>query len=125
VDKFPYRWLLLLALTHPTLAHAGGDIQAGKALFASRCASCHSVGPAARAGFGPQLNGVIGRRAGSTPDFGYSPAMRSAGFAWTEPQLRRFLASPADVVPGNRMRFWGIGDEKKLNDLLAYLRKFR
>lgn len=125
MDKFPKRFLLPWVLALPALAHAAGDIQAGKALFASRCASCHSVGPAARAGFGPQLNGVIGRRAGSTPDFGYSPAMRNAGFTWSEPQLRRFLTSPSDVVPGNRMRFWGIGDEKKLDDLLAYLRTFR
>lgn len=125
MHKPTWRFALLLATTLPVLARAGGDPKAGKALFDARCGSCHAVGPTARAGFGPQLNGVIGRRAGSTADFDYSPAMRNAGITWNEPLLRRFIASPSDVVPGNRMRFWGIGDQQKLDDLLAYLRAGR
>lgn len=107
----------------PLVAHAAGDPVAGRAAFA-KCASCHAVGPSARGGFGPQLTNVIGRKAGSTVDFKYSPAMASAGFIWTEDKLRAFLKAPSDVVPGNKMRFWGIGSDKQIDDILAYLRSF-
>ena len=108
-----------------TAAHAAaGDVVAGRAAFA-KCASCHQVGPSARGGFGPQLTGVIGRRAGSTTDFKYSTAMARANFVWTEEQLRAFLKSPGDVVPGNKMRFWGISSDRQIDDILAYLRTTR
>lgn len=103
------------------LAH-GADLANGQRLFASRCASCHSVGPSARAGFGPQLNGLHGRRAGTTPDFHYSPAMAKSGIVWNEKTLAAFLDSPGELVPGTKMRFWGMSDPKQVGDLLAYLR---
>lgn len=115
--------LFLLLALQLVGAEAADDIVAGKRLFAM-CASCHQVGHSARGGFGPQLNGIIGRQAGSTRDFHYSPAMKNAGFVWSEARLRAFLKSPDDVVPGNRMRFWGIGSDKDIDNLLAYLRTF-
>ncbi|BEV17968.1 cytochrome c family protein [Herbaspirillum sp. DW155] len=111
----------LVLASLPWVVHAAGDPVAGRAAFA-KCASCHAVGPSARGGFGPQLTNVIGRKAGSTSDFKYSPAMASAGFIWTEDKLRAFLKAPSDVVPGNKMRFWGIGSDKQIDDILAYLR---
>jgi cytochrome c len=114
---------LVLALQSP-LSRAAGDAEAGKAAFA-KCASCHAVGPSARGAFGPQLNGIFGRRAGSTPDYRYSPEMQKSGIVWTDKTLSAFLRAPSDVVPGTRMRFWGIGDQKQIDNLLAYLRTFQ
>lgn len=115
--------LSLLALTfQASPAHAAGDTEKGRALFA-RCASCHQVGPSARNGFGPQLNGVIGRRAGSVEGYAYSPAMKNAALVWSEKNLKTFLKSPNDTVPGNKMRFWGMGSDSQVADLLAYLRQ--
>ncbi|MBP0598167.1 cytochrome c family protein [Herbaspirillum sp. LeCh32-8] len=105
-------------------AWAAGDPVAGRAAFA-KCASCHQVGPSARGGFGPQLYLVIGRKAGSTADYKYSPAMSKAGFVWTEDKLRAFMKAPSDVVPGNKMRFWGIGSDRQIDDILAYLRSVK
>ena len=96
----------------------------GAALFKT-CASCHQVGANARAGFGPQLNGLFGRRAGSTPDYAYSPAMKQSGIVWDEATLSAFLQDPEKAVPGTRMRFWGIGDERERKALLGYLRSFQ
>ena len=101
----------------------GGDAKKGRTAFA-KCASCHEVGRAAHGGFGPQLNGIVGRQAGASTDFRYSPAMKQAGFVWTEDRLRAFLKSPDDVVPGNKMRFWGLRSDREIDDLLAYLRTF-
>jgi cytochrome c len=119
---------MLALLLQASFAYAAGELPsgdpvAGKASFA-KCASCHQVGPNARGGFGPQLTGVIGRQAGSTRDFNYSVAMRNANFVWTDARLRAFLKSTDAVVPGNKMRFWGISNEQELSDLLAYLRTF-
>ena len=96
-------------------------VEAGRKVFA-RCANCHQVGPSARNVFGPELNGIIGRRAGGLPGYAYSPAMQQAGFTWDEAKLAAFLRDPGQVVPGNAMRFWGLGDDEQIADLIAYLR---
>jgi cytochrome c len=116
-----YAATLAALLCGPDAHAAAPDLAAGKAAFA-KCASCHQVGKFAHGGFGPQLNGVIGRAAGSTADFKYSPAMKASRLTWTEKNLAAFLRAPSEVVPGNKMRFWGIGDEQEITNLLAYLR---
>jgi cytochrome c len=124
-EKMPIRLLAMLLLAvQVSISHAAGDVAAGKALFAT-CASCHQVGPSARGGFGPQLNGIIGRPAAATTDYRYSTAMQKSGIVWTEKNLRAFLKSPGDVVPGTKMRFWGIGSDREIDNLLAYLRTAR
>ncbi|MBB2919751.1 c-type cytochrome [Cupriavidus alkaliphilus] len=117
--------LALIASTANPSAAAAADLQAGKALFATRCASCHHVGRNARAGFGPQLNGIFGRTAGSTTDFQYSDAMRASKVVWSHDTLRAFVRAPGKVVPGTKMRFWGLGDDQQITDLLAYLETFK
>ena len=116
--------LALVIALHLSPARAAGDTVAGKAVF-SRCASCHQVGPSARGGFCPQLNGIVGRRAAATGDYKYSPALGASGIVWTEDTLRAFLKAPSRVVPGTSMRFYGLGDDQKITDLLAYLRSFQ
>ncbi|CFB60763.1 cytochrome c family protein [Pandoraea apista] len=115
--------LVLATLVAPVVA--APDIEAGKALFASRCASCHSVGPMAASGFGPQLNGLANRRAGSLADFEYSKEMKQSGLVWDDKTLAAFIANPGKTVPGTKMRFWGIGNERKVADLIAYLHTFK
>ncbi|WP_432382022.1 c-type cytochrome [Duganella sp. P38] len=115
--------LLLIALLAAGQAGAAGDPKNGARLF-QRCAACHAVGPYASAGYGPQLNGIVGRRSASTTDYKYSEAMRKSGLVWTEKNLAAFLRAPHDVVPGTSMRFWGIKDEQQVADLLSYMKSF-
>ena len=110
---------ILLALP---LGAGAADLNNGQRLFGTRCSSCHSVGPSARSGFGPQLNALFGRRAGSLPGYGYSAAMKRSNIVWSDQTLAAFLDDPGDLVPGTKMRFWGMSDAKQVADLLAYLR---
>lgn len=115
--------LAALACTAPVFAALPtANIAAGKATYAAACASCHQVGPSARNGFGPQLNGIIGRPAGSLAGYRYSPAMQNAGIVWSEASLAAFIRNPGRTVPGNKMRFFSLGySDQKMADLLAYL----
>lgn len=113
--------LLLLLLGLHLGAHAA-DPNNGQRLFTTRCSSCHAIGPSASNGFGPQLNGLFGRRAGSVPGYAFSPAMKRANIVWSDKTLAAFIDDPDDFVPGTKMRFWGMSNAKQVGDLLAYLR---
>ncbi|WP_213941313.1 cytochrome c family protein [Pseudomonas sp. dw_612] len=116
--------LLLATGLLGTEANAAGDAEAGGKLFSRTCGGCHQVGESARGGFGPQLNGVIGRTAGSTTGYQYSEAMKSSGVVWTRETLAKYIEDPKSVVAGTRMIFWGISDPEKIENLLAYLQTF-
>ncbi len=119
------RWFAcaLLAAASQAAAAPVGDPKNGAFLF-RRCAACHAVGKYASAGYGPQLNGIIGRKAASTKDYKYSEAMKKSGLTWDEKTLAAYIRAPHDVVPGTSMRFWGVKDEQQVADLLSYMRTF-
>jgi cytochrome c len=115
---------LLASLAAPASAtDAIGNPQQGKRDFAV-CAACHQVGPHARNGVGPVLNGVVGRKAGSYPGYSYSTANKNSGLTWSVAELQKYLASPQKVVPGTKMPFAGLPDQKKVDDIIAYLAEF-
>ncbi len=105
-------------------ALAAGDAEAGSKIFPRLCGGCHQVGESARPGFGPQLNGIIGRPAGTSANYVYSDAMKNSGITWNRETLTAYLKDPKGVVPGTRMIFWGLSDEEKIDNLLAYLQSF-
>jgi cytochrome c len=114
-------WLWLVLACGAGAQAAPADLVAGKAAF-QRCALCHAVGPNARGGYAPQLNGIVGRRAGITTDFAYSAALKNGKFSWSEHNLAGFLRAPGEFVPGNKMRFWGISDEQQIINLIGYMK---
>ena len=74
----------------------------GALLFRQRCQACHTDIAGQPARVGPNLSGVVGRKAATTK-FAYSPALQAAGLVWTKANLDRYLAAPAKTVPGTRM----------------------
>ena len=73
---------------------------------------------------GPELNGLIGRKAGSVEGFNYSAAMKNSGITWDDATFKEYLADPKKKVPGNKMLFPGVKDETERDDLAAYLASF-
>lgn len=118
--------LILLAFALlGTTAHAqeSGDAKKGQQIF-NRCKSCHVLDESGKSRIGPNLYGVVGRKAGSFDDYRYSEAMKKAGdngLVWTPDKLQAYLANPREVVPGNKMAFPGLKDAQERNDLIAYI----
>ena len=82
---------------------------------------CHTLGPGEEHLIGPNLYGILGRRAASAQDFAYSDALTEAGITWTPEELDVWLARPDEFVPGNLMVFAGLYSVSDRTDLLAYL----
>src|SRR5262245_44377405 len=113
-----------LAWTQPAAAQPG-DAENGKDVF-KVCRPCQQVGPGARNGIGPTLNGIVGSKAGVIPGFRYSQANKDAGtkgLVWTEDNLFKYLENPAAFMPGNKMTYAGMRDETDRRDLIAYLKQ--
>lgn len=109
-------FLLLISLARG--AHAAGDADRGRALYAAKCAACHSLD---YNGAGPAHKGVFGRQAGRADGYDYSPALRASKLIWSEATLDRWLANPANLVPGQKMGIT-IPDARERRDLIAYLK---
>jgi cytochrome c len=119
-----YRLLLVCAAA---LAFAPGakaqDAAAGEKVFA-QCRACHQVGPKARNLVGPKLNGLFGRKAGSVEGYNYSDANKGSGITWDETVFAEYIKDPRGKIPGTKMVYAGLKDEKRVKDLTAYLKQF-
>ena len=115
------RWMIatLAALAaSPAGAQPQGDPTHGEAIYQA-CTDCHSLDAN---DVGPRHRGVYGRKAGSLSDYGYSDALKSAKFVWTEETLDKWLTDPQAFVPGAKM-FFHLDDPQDRADVIAYLRE--
>jgi cytochrome c len=104
-------------------AWAQGSAEYGKEEFEAKCSKCHAADPAAGAGTGPNLHGIVGLPAGSRPGFVFSDALKASGLTWTEANLGRFIENPAATVPGNKMAGSYMGTTAEIaTDIVAYLK---
>ncbi len=99
---------------------ASGDADRGKRVYQG-CQACHSID---ENDLGPKHRGVVGRRAGSIADYGYSNALKSSGLVWDEATLDRWLSNPSALVPGTKM-FFKIDDAQMRADVIAYLKQLK
>jgi cytochrome c len=114
----------LLALVGTGVSQAQAqDAAAGEKVFAV-CKACHQVGETAKNSVGPELNGLIGRKAGEAPGYNYSAANKNSGLTWDEATFREYIKDPKAKVPGTKMVYAGLKDEKKTDDLIAFLKQF-
>jgi cytochrome c len=99
------------------------DAALGEKVFA-KCKVCHQIGEGAKNAVGPVLNGVVGRKAGSYPDYSYSDANKNSGITWDEATLKEYLKNPRAKVPGTKMIFPGLPKDDDIDNVIAYLKQF-
>ena len=99
-------------------AFAAPDASRGEEVYQS-CQDCHSLDTN---DLGPKHRGVFGRKAGSIPDYNYSPALKNSGLTWTEETLDKWLTDPQKLVPGAKM-FFHLDGAKDRADVIDYLKE--
>lgn len=116
--------VVALGLALPALAQDAPP-DPGRRVF-NQCRACHVIENNGRNGVGPNLHGVVGRKAASIEGFNYSPAMRAKGgegWVWTEEHLFTYLENPRAMVPGTSMSYPGLKDEQQRRDLIEFLKR--
>jgi cytochrome c len=127
--------LTLMAL--PVMAQDAGDPEAGKKAF-NQCQTCHVVQNEAgevlagrNAKTGPNLYGVIGRVAGTYPDFKYGDdivAAGQAGLVWDEAAFTEYTKNPSEFLKtylsdnsARGMMQFRVKKEQDAHDIWAFL----
>jgi cytochrome c len=106
------------ALGQDTAAKSAAD---SELTFNNVCRTCHTLKEGDNR-LGPNLHNIIGRKAGSVPDYGYSSAMKDADLTWDKATLDRFIANPDQVVPGNKMKpYGGLTSAEERAKIIAFL----
>ncbi len=92
----------------------------GEKVF-KKCAACHSIAEGGKNKIGPALWGVLGRQAGSLPDYKYSKAMAAHGKKWSFEEMNGFLIKPKDWIKGTKMSYAGLKSEKERAAVILYM----
>ncbi len=118
--KYAIAALVLFAVQTPASAQ---DLAAGETSF-KKCLPCHAVGEGAKNKVGPVLNGLDGRHSGTVEGYNYSPANKNSGITWNEAVFLEYIRDPKAKIPGTKMIFPGIKNEKEAGNLWAYIKQF-
>ena len=120
--------LVPLSLAVAMSAAAGGaalaqDVAAGEKVF-NKCRACHQIGETAKNSVGPELNGLFGRKSGTAAGYKFSDANVNSGITWSPEIFAEYIKDPKAKIPGTKMVFAGLKDDKKIDDLIAFLKQF-
>jgi cytochrome c len=115
--------LAVIASLATASAALAQDVAAGKASF-NKCMACHAIGEGARNKVGPELNGLNGRKSGTAEGYSYSDANKNSGITWNEAEFKDYIKDPKAKIPGTKMIFAGIKNDKEVNDLWAFISQY-
>ena len=131
-EKSSYQVASVTTVASTTSAETSSETGNIMALFAStsaaegakvfkKCAACHSIAEGGKNKIGPALWGVLGRQAGSLPDYKYSKAMAAYGKKWSFEEMNGFLIKPKDWIKGTKMSYAGLKSEKERAAVILYM----
>ena len=123
MTKLTFGALMILTVTATAPAAMAQDVAAGKSSF-NKCLACHAIGEGAKNKVGPVLNGLDGRKSGTVEGYSYSDANKNSGITWGKDVFLEYIKDPKAKIPGTKMVFAGIKNEKEANDLWAYVSSF-
>lgn len=103
-------------------ATTAGPGAKGREAFVRQCALCHTIDKGDSNRYGPNLFGIMGRKAGTVPGFEYSTAFGAvARWNWDVAKMGAWIGSPKAMIPGSKMDvFQGIAASDR-NDIIAYI----
>lgn len=101
-------------------ADAAAELKRGRLLYI-QCRACHELKADQPHKVGPNLHGIMNRKAATAEDFAYSPAFKGASLTWDRATLDRWIEKPSAVVAGNAMAFAGVANPKDRAALIAYI----
>jgi cytochrome c len=113
----------LLLLAASSSASFAQDAAAGEKVFA-QCRACHQIGETAKNAVGPILNGLFGRKSGTVEGYSYSAANKNSGITWDEAVFREYIKDPKAKIPGTKMVYAGLKNDKSIDDLIAFLKQY-
>ena len=123
VRTFARALSVAVALAAGNAAAQSGNEARGERLFNQQCKTCHTLDKGGASTMGPNLNGLIGRKAGATEGFSSSDAMKKSGITWDDTTLAEYLKDPKGRVPGTKMVYIGLKQEAQQADMIAFLKK--
>ena len=112
-------FVAFMSIAAPVSTLSAADTTAPPAV--AICAACHTMSKDGANGMGPNLRGIVGRKAGTLASFKYSAAMTKSGITWSAAELDAFLAAPRKRVPNTSMAFFGLADAAKRKAIISYL----
>lgn len=92
----------------------------GATLF-KMCAACHTSEKGGPNKVGSNLWDIVGLPIAARPGFNFSAALKAKRGVWSYRALAEYLSDPRKFAPGTSMAFFGIRDEKRVADLIAYM----
>jgi cytochrome c len=99
------------------------DVVVGDRVF-QQCRACHQVGVDAKIGVGPILNGLFCCKSSMIAGYNYSDANKTSGIAWDESVFSEYIKEPRAKMPGTKMSYAGLKDERRINGLIAFLKQY-
>ena len=123
MKKLTFGALMILTVTATASTAMAQDAAAGKSSF-NKCLACHAIGEGAKNKVGPVLSGLDGRKSGTVEGYSYSDANKNSGITWGKDVFLEYIKDPKGKIPGTKMVFAGIKNEKEANDLWAYLSQY-
>lgn len=111
--------VLALTAAPPSALANPAPVQGAQAF--AQCRACHTLPAGGKSVMGPNLHGLLGRKAGAVAGFNYSPALKKSGIVWDAKSLDQYLAAPTAKVPGTRM-VMKVADPARRAALIAYLK---
>ena len=124
MTKLTFGALMILTVTATASSAMAQDVAAGKSSF-NKCLACHAIGEGAKNKVGPVLNGLDGRKSGTVEGYSYSDANKNSGITWNKDVFLEYIKDPKAKIPGTKMVFPGLKNEKEAGDLWAYLAQFK
>lgn len=121
--KAPFGLLVPVVLILSAGSALAQSAERGERIFNQQCKACHTVEKGGPSPIGPNLFGVVGRKAGSLDGYSYSEAMKKSGITWDDAALGDYLKDPKAKVPQGKMAFAGLRQATAPGDVIAYLKK--